>query len=317
MVFMAYKHEWAIIGDVCIYRHEFLWIYVHYTYYIYWILWYCGSDNFIIILGTFTREFRIYLWIYTLCGFLYFYIFIGFTRIANCTNNSSFKMWNYISAFLRSIRKTSRTDFGNFQLSHTLMSKIVALGLKKQPRDRPYRISRVGKRLFHYIETIVSRKKTKTTGQIITGVNKSNLVPIEKKARSTKFFTIAHVNIRSIRNQAPQVQLELGTQVIDICAITETWLKPHEEESILLQQITPPGYDIISYPRQNGKTGGRLVVVQKNHIKLQKHCILQTLGTMECGHFQIKFGSEMVLLFVIYCIPNISALYFFKIASKQ
>ena len=31
---------------------------------------------------------------------------------------------------------------------------------------------------------------------------------------------------------------------------------------------------------------------------------------MECGHFQIKFESEMVLLFMIYHIPNTSALQF-------
>ena len=118
-------------------------------------------------------------------------------------------MCNYTSDFLRSIRKTSRTDFGNFQLSHTLMSRIVALGLKKQLRDGPYRMSRPGTRLFHYIETIVARKKTKTTDQIITGVNKSNLVAIEKKPRSKKFFTIAHVNVRSVRNKAPQAHWSL------------------------------------------------------------------------------------------------------------
>ena len=92
-------------------------------------------------------------WIYT-------YIFTN-----NFTKNFSYKMCNYTSAFLRSIRKTSRTDFSNLQLSHTLMSRMVALGLKKQPRVRPYRMSRVGRRLFHYIEIIVSRKKTETAGK--------------------------------------------------------------------------------------------------------------------------------------------------------
>ena len=143
-------------------------------------------------------------------------------------------MCNYTSAFLRSIRKTSRIDFSNFQLSHTLMCRIVALGLRKQLRGRPYRMPRAGRRLFHYIETIVSKKKTKTTEEIIIGVNNSNLIAVRKKALSTKFFTITHVNVRSIGHKAPQVQLEISTQGIDVCAITETWLKPDEEESILL-----------------------------------------------------------------------------------
>ena len=51
-------------------------------------------------------------------------------------------------------------------------------------------------------------------------------------------------------------------------------------------------------------------MVHKNHINLLKHCILQTLGTMDCGHFQIKFGWEMVLLFMIYHIPNTSVFQF-------
>ena len=92
--------------------------------------------------------------------------------------------------------------------------------------------------LFHYIETTVSKKKTKTTEEIIIGVNNSNLIVIgvnnsnlivilvnnsnliavKKKALSMKFFTIAHVNARLIRNKAPQVQLEISTRGIDVCA---------------------------------------------------------------------------------------------------
>ena len=97
-------------------------------------------------------------------------------------------MCNYTSAFLRSIGKTSGIDFSNFQLSHTLMSRIVASGLKKQLRDRPYRMSRAGRSLFHYIETIVSKMKTEKAGKIKSGGNKSNLTEITKKARTTKFF---------------------------------------------------------------------------------------------------------------------------------
>ena len=95
------------------------------------------------------------------------------------------------------------------------------------------------------------------------------------------------MNVRSIGNKAPQFQLEFGAQGIDVCAITETWLRPSDEEAIPLQQIPPPGYDIISYPRYNGKTGGGLTVVYKKHIKLQNHSIMKNLKTMECGQFHI------------------------------
>ena len=72
------------------------------------------------------------------------------------------------------------------------------------------------------------------------------------------------------------------------------------KQTIPLQQITPPGYDIISYPRSNGKTGGGLAVIYKKHIKLQNH----NLKTMECDQFQMKYRSDTISLFVIYCIPS-------------
>ena len=221
-------------------------------------------------------------------------------------------MWSYIcytSAFLRSVRKTSRIDYSNFSLCHTLMSKIVAMGLKKQPRNRPCRMSRAGRSPLHQVETLVSKNTIGKAGKTIFGVNKSNLIEITKEANSTKFFDIAHVNVISIRNKAPQVQLEIGAQGIDVYAITETWLRP-SEEAILLQQITPPGYDIVSYPRSNGKTGGGLALVHKKHIKLPNHCIMKNLKTMECGQFQINFGSDIVSLFVIDRIPSTSVLQF-------
>ena len=143
-------------------------------------------------------------------------------------------MCSYTSALLRSVRKTSRIDYSNSSLSHTLMSKIVALGLKKQSRDRPYRMSRAGRSLFHHIESLVSKNITGKAEKIITGVNKSNLIEITKEAKGTKFFDIAHVNVRSVRNKAPQVQLALGSQGIDVCVITKTWLRPSKKEAILL-----------------------------------------------------------------------------------
>ena len=69
------------------------------------------------------------------------------------------------------------------------MCRIEALGLQKQPRDRPYRMSRAGRRLFHYIETIVSKTKIKTTEEIIIGVNKSNLTVVKKEGLKYQFFS--------------------------------------------------------------------------------------------------------------------------------
>ena len=164
---------------------------------------------------------------------------------------------SYTSTFLRSVRKISEYfDYSKFSLSHTLMSRIVEMGLKKQLRIKPYRTSRAGRTLLHQIESLTSRDKTRKVKETTSGINRNNLIEVTKEAISTKYLDIAHVNVRSIRNKAPQFQLEISTQGIDICAITETWLKLPDEETIPLQQITPPGYNIISYPRSDGKLVG-------------------------------------------------------------
>ena len=166
-----------------------------------------------------------------------------------------------------------------------------------------YRTSRAGRTLLHQIESLTSRDKTRKVKETTSGINRNNLIEVTKEAISTKYLDIAHVNVRSIRNKTPQFQLEISTQGIDICAITETWLKPPDEETIPLQQITPPGYNIISYPRSNGKTGGGLAVIYKKHIKLQNHSTMKNLKTMECGQFQMNYRSD-IISFVIYHIPS-------------
>ena len=130
------------------------------------------------------------------------------------------------------------------------------MGLKKQLRIKPYRTSRAGRTLLHQIESLTSRDKTRKVKETTSGINRNHLIEVTKEAISTKYLDIARVNVRSIRNKAPQFQLEISTQGIDICAITKTWLKLPDEETIPLQQITPPGYNIISYPRSDGKLVG-------------------------------------------------------------
>ena len=81
------------------------------------------------------------------------------------------------------------------------MSRIVAMGFKKQPRIRPYRMSRAGRSLLHWIESLVSKNIIRKAKETTFGVNKNNLTEITKEAMSTKFLDITHVNVRSIRNK--------------------------------------------------------------------------------------------------------------------
>ena len=55
------------------------------------------------------------------------------------------------------------------------------------------------------------------------------------------------MNARSILNKIYEFQYYIGTNDMDICAITETWL--NKDDDMALKTIPPPGYDIMSSPR--------------------------------------------------------------------
>ena len=70
------------------------------------------------------------------------------------------------------------------------------------------------------------------------------------------YLPLAHVNAQSIENKIGPFQHYLQDEGINLCAVTETWLKP--DDMLLPREITPPGYDILSQPRSDGRQGGGL-----------------------------------------------------------
>ena len=51
-------------------------------------------------------------------------------------------------------------------------------------------------------------------------------------------------------NKIASLQHYLCDSQIDICAITETWIK--QDDPLQVSDIPPPGYSIISVPRPDG-----------------------------------------------------------------
>ena len=64
---------------------------------------------------------------------------------------------------------------------------------------------------------------------------------------------VCTVNNQSIRNQTGDVVEHVLSNKIDICAVTETWLKPADDA--IRQECQPVGYSFTDYPRQSGGTG--------------------------------------------------------------
>ena len=112
-----------------------------------------------------------------------------------------------------------------------------------------------------------------------------------------KFFHVSHVNARSIANKVDQFQTEVLDRDIDAWAITETWIKQDDIDSIT-NDIPPIGYKILSTPRPLGCIGGGLALVYKDHM-IVKGLLLEEstpLSTMELQGYSLRIGNSTIEL---------------------
>ena len=160
---------------------------------------------------------------------------------------------------LQIIRKSSTQtlNYGLFHLDRSTRSYIIALGIWRTITDKPYRGSWAGQQLFHKIHSKISQKRTMSSTERGLGTQILNRIQIKLKNTTITRpnLTISHVNVHSVNNKVGILQSIITERNLDICAITETWLKL-EDDDLTIKQIPPDGYNIISYPRCNGCMGG-------------------------------------------------------------
>ena len=160
----------------------------------------------------------------------------------------------YSTNFLKDIRKRVKTDYHNFTLPVATRSWIIALCVRKHHASRPYRRSRAGSTLFRKIHSYIMRRERMHNSR--PGIVSSNLCNIKCTKRglhSSKgnFLNLAQVNARPICNKIESFHQHISEQEVDICAITETWLR--NEDDLATRQIPPESYKspIISETGQN------------------------------------------------------------------
>ena len=122
------------------------------------------------------------------------------------------------------------------------------------------------------------------------------------------FLNLTQVNARSIHNKIKSFHQHISEQEVDICAITETWLR--NKEDLATRQIPPEGYKVLSYLRQ-GRTRGGISLVHCNHITIMDiETNHPTLTTMETHYFTINIAASHIFLQIIYQFPNTSMIDF-------
>ena len=142
---------------------------------------------------------------------------------------------------------------------------------------KPYRRSRAGQILFRKIHVIVSTThKYSVPG---SEVNTSNVRKIEYIPDKFK-LNLSHINERSLALKSTDFQQYLIQHDINICAVSETWLK-EDIEPETLWEIAPQGYKIYSTPHRTGKQGGGLALVCKQKLIMDMVNINANITIME------------------------------------
>ena len=115
--------------------------------------------------------------------------------------------------------------------------------------------------------------------------------------------TISHISASSICNKTNQFQEYITEVGIEICAITETWIR--SDDSLTPADIRPPGYKIFYKSRTEGRGGGIVLVCLEDLIVLESSLTME-FKSLEMAVYKIKHDSMMYDLVVVYRLPSAS-----------
>ena len=114
------------------------------------------------------------------------------------------------------------------------------------------------------------------------------------------------INCRSVVNKTQEIQLALVNNNLDLCILTETWIK--EGDTIPPTRLCPNGYKSLSISRQD-KVGGGIAIVYKSELNISI-ARGQPFKTMESSCFSISTGNRLINLITIYRPPDSNVLEF-------
>ena len=156
---------------------------------------------------------------------------------------------NYDLEQLREIgqRVKSKANYHLFSLKYELRIKIIDLDIRKKVRQ--YRRSWAGTRLFCKIAIMTTKcRLNRPRNRTIVQENNINIAFIPNKhCRKTIDYKCVTVKCCSIVDKTADFKVELFAHNLDVCALTETWIK--EDDNTTTIQLCPDGYSSVSIPR--------------------------------------------------------------------
>ena len=223
----------------------------------------------------------------------------------------------YSSGFLRRIGSLAKfvSNCDSFHIETPVRAWIIALGIRSSPVK--FRRGRARKNLFYHIAATTCGQhheaNYRRACRPLQAVNWNNVLLIKMRYNSLQLQSIlAHqddlhgalINCRSVINKTQEMQLELIRNNLDLCILTETWIK--EGDTITPTRLCPNGYKSLYISRQD-KVGGGIAIVYKSELNISSSSD-EPHKTMESSLFIISTGTKQLNLTAIYRPPNTNVL---------
>ena len=218
----------------------------------------------------------------------------------------------YSSMTLRQISKHKRTSFEVTNILMPTRSWLIALGIRRQPKDTPYRRSRGGDKLFHKIHSQVVNRASIVSRDSEYSMKSENLIRIKTTALAMipkqHMLKLSHINVRSVCNKIPSLHHSICNSNIDICAVSKTWIKQDDDHT--QRELAPLGYKVLRYPQSDGCVGGCLAFIMKDHLKVTDPTQDTTFSTMETHLITLKLQPINLSIRMVYRLLQVSVLHF-------
>ena len=123
---------------------------------------------------------------------------------------------------------------------------------------------------------------------------------------------MATFNCRSFCNKTVSVLELLKEEEIDVCFLTETWLKLDDKAKYA--EVKDHGFDIISAPRR-GRGGGVAFLYNPSVIKLTRNTV--RYSSFEVLEAVVKSQDQLIRLCVVYRSTQVSSTKSYQETKKK
>ncbi len=148
----------------------------------------------------------------------------------------------------------------------------------------------------------VCPSETSETVKKSRGANVANLALIRRDPKihfiSTK-LQFCHFNAQSARNKTGTISDYICDRKVDICAITESWLK--EGDTVKENELKPNGYTVKSIPRSD-RGGGGIALIYKTVLKPKLKSAFEK-DSFECTEWTVTLDNSRINIIVVYRTP--------------